>query len=147
MRFNRAKFGIKEVADARNEELYGSWNTMLHRCLNPTNEKYYCYGARGITVDPRWFDFDVFKKDMGPRPKGASIERVDVNKGYEPANCIWLSLSKQSRNRRVVKYSPTVARRVRMASAIGVSRKEIQSMFGIGLPSIKKIVSGKHWRT
>lgn len=68
---------------------YRSWNHMRQRCNNPNNKKYYLYGARGITVCKEWDTFEQFYCDMGPRPQGTSIDRINPLKGYSPDNCRW----------------------------------------------------------
>lgn len=79
---------------------YEAWRSMRQRCLNPRNHAYYRYGGRGITIDPRWDDYLVFLADMGRRPRGATLERVDNGKGYCPQNCVWATRKRQQRNRR-----------------------------------------------
>lgn len=74
------------------------WAGMLDRCTNPKNKAYPRYGARGIHVCDRWKDYSAFIEDMGPPPPGASIERVDNAKGYDPDNCRWATQSEQTRN-------------------------------------------------
>lgn len=66
---------------------YRSWTAMRNRCTNPRNRNYRNYGARGIAVCARWESFEAFLADMGPRPPGTSIERLDNNDGYHPKNC------------------------------------------------------------
>ncbi len=79
---------------------YTIWNTMKNRCLNPKSKDYPRYGAKGITVCEQWINsFTQFYKDMGKRPDGFSIERIDNTKGYFPENCIWADRSTQQRNK------------------------------------------------
>ena len=76
---------------------------MKARCLNPSEPAFKWYGARGITVDSSWLNFDQFLKDMGPRPEGTSLDRIDNEKGYGPDNCRWATLEKQNNNRRTTR--------------------------------------------
>jgi hypothetical protein len=76
------------------------WSGLLQRVLNPKCESYKNYGGRGITVDPKWLKFEGFFHDMGERPEGLCIERVDNNAGYCKENCIWTTNMVQSRNKR-----------------------------------------------
>jgi hypothetical protein len=73
---------------------------MVARCTNPKNSGYRDYGARGIKVCERWREFKNFISDMGVRPTGMSIERVDVDGNYEPGNCVWATSETQANNKR-----------------------------------------------
>ena len=84
---------------------------MLTRCDNPNFAKYKYYGGRGITVCARWrgpHGFENYLADMGPRPRGKSIDRRDANGHYEPSNCRWATKLTQGRNKRPRKVVPPV---------------------------------------
>jgi len=78
---------------------YNSWNGMRTRCNNPNHDNYPYYGGRGITHCKEWETFDQFLEDMGVRPEGKTLDRIDPNGNYEPSNCRWLSVAKQNINR------------------------------------------------
>lgn len=82
---------------------YTSWTGMKNRCDNPKDHKYPTYGAVGITYDPRWTDFENFISDMGERPEGKTLDRLQGNLGYSKDNCRWATPLEQSNNRKNVK--------------------------------------------
>lgn len=77
------------------------WANMKARCYNTNRSDYHQYGGRGITVCDRWLNSYVnFLEDMGPRPKGLSLDRIDNNKGYSKDNCRWATPTEQNNNKR-----------------------------------------------
>lgn len=80
---------------------YVIWHSMLQRCFNPKNTRYANYGGRGITVCDYWrHNFKAWLKDMGPRPPGTSLDRIDNESHYMPGNCRWATPAEQARNQR-----------------------------------------------
>lgn len=110
--FSRVKNGytkscgclLKEITPGlkhgyKNTPTYSSWSSAKARALNPKSKDYHRYGAVGIGFADRWLSFENFLADMGERPHGTSIDRIDNKKGYEPGNCRWASIQEQARNK------------------------------------------------
>ena len=81
---------------------------MKDRCLNPMHVHSKNYLQRGIAVCEKWMSFEGFYEDMGDRPNGWSLDRIDNYKGYFKENCRWIPLRDQPKNRRICRkpYTP-----------------------------------------
>ena len=80
---------------------------MISRCTNPDDQDWEYYGGRGITICPQWLNSVVtFAEDMGPRPMGMSLDRIDDDGNYEPGNCKWSTQIEQLANRRPYVIKP-----------------------------------------
>jgi hypothetical protein len=86
---------------ARRPPVYTSWRNMIQRCTNPRDLQFRNYGGRGIRVCEAWrLDFVAFLRDMGARPPGTSLDRIDNEGNYEPGNCRWATRQEQQANKR-----------------------------------------------
>lgn len=127
---------------------------MHDRCGNPQSDSYKNYGGRGITVCDRWKDIRAFTADMGDRPKGYSLERIDNDGNYEPGNCKWIPKGKQVRNRRVSVLNEETAasirqecrRRIPGGYTDGLTRDQLAGKYGCSVATIKKVLDGNYWR-
>ena len=82
----------------REHPLYKTWAEMRYRCENPKKHNYKHYGAKGIKVCERWKSFPNFVADMGERPGGMTLDRLNLAGDYEPSNCRWATKVQQMRN-------------------------------------------------
>ena len=79
---------------------YKTWCSMKERCSNPSATNYYRYGGSGVKVCERWMTFGNFYNDMGPRPEGTTLDRINGDDNYEPGNCRWATRKEQNDNRK-----------------------------------------------
>jgi len=80
--------------------VYRTWASMLQRCNNKNNPRYKDWGGRGIKVCKRWISFENFYEDMGDKPCGLTLDRINNEGNYEPENCHWATTKEQGFNRR-----------------------------------------------
>lgn len=109
---------------------YLSWKAMKARCLNPEASHFDQYGGRGVKIDPKWeSSFEAFLSDMGPRPKGTTLDRIDANGDYVPGNCRWATPKEQATNRRnnvTIEYRGEPMTIAEVVEATGLSRSTIR---------------------
>ena len=100
-----ARSGQLNRSAARRQE-FSRWRTMIRRCTDPAADSFEYYGARGISVCDRWLDFGSFFADMGPAPDGKTLDRINPDGNYEPANCRWATSLEQASNKRPARQAP-----------------------------------------
>lgn len=115
---------------------YACWESMIQRCTDPNFEAYHNYGGRGIKVCERWrYSFENFLADMGPRPEGKTLDRIDDDGDYEPGNCRWATWIEQGNNRRtnkVLEYRGIRKTIAEWARETGLSYETIRSRLNHG---------------
>ncbi len=102
---------------------YISWSGMKKRCNYKNYEHYPLYGGRGIQICKEWEDFGNFLKDMGERPEGTSLDRIDSDGNYEPSNCRWVSYRMQTSNRNKEVYIKNLIYNGNEGFSVDISRQ------------------------
>ena len=108
---------------------YSIWSNMLTRCTNPKATYYDRYGGRGIKVCDEWLMFKQFLIDMGEKPIGKTLERIDNEKGYFPSNCRWATPKEQAENRsssQLITYNGITQCLSDWAKQLGVQRLSLR---------------------
>ena len=141
--------------------LYRRWQGMLQRCENPGHQAFKNYGGRGITVLAEWHDVAVFiawiEANLGPRPDGCTLDRVDNDGNYEPGNLRWATHSAQAANQRkdgrplgsakpLAALTEEIVRQCRVRWADGETQQALAAEHGVSKPTMHKAVTGKTWQ-
>ena len=125
---------------------YRSWKAMQERCTSPRHHRYRHYAGRGISIDPRWRDFRNFLQDMGERPLGMTIDRIDNDGDYRKENCRWATMVEQRHSRREPKLDLAKVTEIIRRRAMGQRPVDIARDFGISQPTVSNIFAGRIWR-
>lgn len=125
----RRTHGHSYGSNGRKSPTYLSWSNMLARCTNPTNPAYDHYKKLGIVVWDGWRSFERFLADMGDRPEGTTLDRIDNDGNYEPGNCRWATKTRQANNRRTnlrLEYKGNAYSLADLARATGQSKETLR---------------------
>lgn len=130
-------------------KFYGNWQAMMGRCYTKSNNSYYRYGGRGISVCDEWKDSLIFLKwcdSFEHTSDKNQIDRIDNNGNYEPENCRLVSLKDNVRKRSTSKLTLEKANEIREMISKGVNRKEIENIFNISRATVSDIVKMRTWK-
>jgi predicted DNA-binding protein (UPF0251 family) len=119
---------------------------MIVRCTDSEHDSFKNYGARGITFDPSWLDFTNFLSDMGERPEGYTLDRINPDGNYCKKNCRWVDAATQQHNRRDAKLNWPKIERIQWMHAEGFTQTQIAKHFGVRQSTISRVLSGLRWK-
>jgi len=142
-RFKHGQCTIKTSAT------YRVWSAMVQRCTNAKNHAFKYYGGRGITICKTWLAFVNFLRDMGEKPPGLTLERVDNSAGYSKTNCKWATRKAQQRNRRgnrIIHFDGFTGCLTEVCERFGVDRKIVGYRLDAGWTTPDAILLPKHYR-
>lgn len=124
---------------------YVSWRAMINRCRVHTSIQYPSYGGRGIKICDAWLRFENFLADMGERPRGMTLERINNHGNYEPGNCRWATRAEQNRNTRTTKLTVEAASDIRLRRKNGETLMAIAVDYGVSKSLVHAVTRGKSW--
>lgn len=143
--FNALRHGhARHSTKSKSTPTYRSWQGMLSRIRYKSRHNHNWYAELGVC--DRWRSFDNFLEDMGERPEGKTIDRIDNKKGYSPDNCRWSTPTEQARNTRRTKLNFNSAVEVAIARLSGEKLRSISKRFGISENMPNEILKGRCWK-
>ena len=136
--------------------LYNCWSSIKQRCYNPLASSYKSYGARGINMYKPWLDnpeafINYVLKNIGPRPKNKTIDRINNNSNYEPGNIRWATDEEQAQNKRTTILDKSIIKQLKDAHMSkrlpgATSVRQLAKQYGIDYSYAKKISRGESWK-
>lgn len=147
-------FALRRRVSVDRRAEYFAWFDMRRRCLNSSHKNFPSYGARGIAICSRWIEsFDNFYADMGPRPPGMTLERVDNDGQYSPGNCKWDTQRAQRNNTRknvFLTHEGRRATRSQWSAITGMATGTIRTRIASGWPADRALTQRpdqrRNWR-
>ena len=123
---------------------YRTWGKMKNRCSDPNGGAWHRYGGRGIKVCERWHKFENFLADMGERPKGLTLDRINNDGNYEPGNCRWVSHKENCNNTSVTKKIAGLSL-THISERFGIPKNILEARHRRGQPilGVMKVINGK----
>ena len=133
---------IQRYVDGRHTPTYSCWANIKSRCLNPNHPRYSKYGGRGIKIYDGWLDYENFYEDMGKKPDGLALIRIDEKGDFEPGNCYWGEPQVlSSRNRKEEWVFAAIHRDGEVVAAS--SRSKFAKEYGLNVADVGRCLDGE----